>query len=100
MTFNEGFFLGHFKDNPVMPGVLIIEAMAQASGLIIDSGHPTAAYLSRVNDARFKKTVTPGDQLVIESEIIHEFPPLYLFKVVAYVRDEVAASAEITLAIK
>ena len=109
VTFNEGFLQGHFKGDPVMPGVLMIEAMAQASGLIIGGGGPAedknkntpgAAYLSRVNDARFKRKVVPGDQLVIRSSVVQGFPPLYVFEAEAYVGDELAALAEITLAIK
>ena len=96
---NEEFFIGHFKGNPVMPGVLIIESMAQASGLIIGSGKPAVMYLSRVNDARFKKAVMPGDQLIIKSSLVHKFHPLYVFEAAVYVNDMVVSEAEITLAI-
>jgi beta-hydroxyacyl-ACP dehydratase FabZ len=100
VTFNEEFFQGHFRDNPVMPGALIIEAMAQASGLIMGSEQQgAAALLSRVNDARFKMPVRPGDQLVINSEVIQKFPPLHVFKVTAQVQDVIVAEAEITLAL-
>jgi 3-hydroxyacyl-[acyl-carrier-protein] dehydratase len=100
VTCNEEFFLGHFRDNPVMPGVLIIEAMAQASGLIIGAAQPVAAFLSRIGDARFRRAVTPGDQLVIKSSVISEFRPLYVFEASAYVRDVIVAEAEITIAIQ
>lgn len=98
VTFNESFIQGHFRNDPVMPGVLIIEAMAQASGLIMDKGDKGAS-LSRVNDARFRAAVRPGDRMVIKSELVHEFKPLYVFDVRAYVCDEIVSSAEITLAI-
>ncbi|MEW6419142.1 MAG: 3-hydroxyacyl-ACP dehydratase FabZ [Nitrospirota bacterium] len=99
VTINEEFFQGHFRDNPVMPGVLIIEAMTQASGLLLSGKQPKMAYLSRVKDARFKKPVLPGDQLIITSSIIHNFPPQYVFDVVVIVRDEVVSIAEIVLTV-
>jgi len=99
VTINEEFFSGHFRENPVMPGVLIIEAMAQASGLIVGNEHATMTYLSRVNDAKFKRPVIPGDQLIIKSSVIQKFPPLHIFEAVAYVNDEVVSEAEITLTI-
>lgn len=99
VTFGEEFFQGHFMGNPVMPGVLIIEAMAQASGLIICEKRTASAFLARVSDARFRKAVVPGDRLFIESTLIRDFRPLYLFEVSARVQDEVAAEAEITLTV-
>jgi beta-hydroxyacyl-ACP dehydratase FabZ len=99
VTINEEFFQGHFRDNPVMPGVLIIEAMAQASGLLLSGKKPKMAYLNRVKDARFKKPVLPGDQLIITSSIIHSFQPQYVFDVIVMVRDEVISSAEIVLTV-
>lgn len=99
VTFNEEFFQGHFKDNPVMPGLLIIEAMAQASGLIIKGGKPAAAYMSGVKEARFRKPVFPGDQLVIKASLTDKLPPLYVFGVVSYVKDELVSEARITLTI-
>ena len=72
VTINEPFFTGHFPDNPVMPGVLIIEAMAQAAGMLT---HLSAAsegkkgklyYLVKVDNARFNKIVSPGDQLILD----------------------------------
>lgn len=98
VTINEEFFLGHFKENPVMPGVLIIEAMAQASGLIIGTERK-GAYLTRVKDARFKSLVMPGDQLIIKASLIQKFSPMYVFKVEAFVNDEAVSEAEITLTV-
>jgi len=100
VTFNEEFFRGHFRENPVMPGVLILEAMAQASGLIIGPSQSGAAYLSRISDARFRRAVIPGDQLVIRADLIRDFRPLYLFEAAAYVQDVIAAEAEITISIQ
>jgi 3-hydroxyacyl-[acyl-carrier-protein] dehydratase len=99
VTFNEGYFKGHFRDMPIMPGVLIIEAMAQASGLIIGKGNKKGAYLSRVKDARFKKPVVPGDQLVIKASLLQGFASLYSFEAIAYVNDEMVSEAEIILTI-
>lgn len=98
VTINEEFFLGHFKENPVMPGILIIEAMAQASGLIIGD-EKRGTYIARVKDARFKTPVIPGDKLIIKSSLIQKFPPLYVFEVQAFVDDKTVSEAEITLAV-
>jgi len=102
VTLNEEFFLGHFRDNPVVPGVLIIEAMAQASGLIVGagSGVAVAAFLAGVRDARFRKLVVPGDQLIVKSALVKDFMPLYVFEAAAYVRDAIVAEAEITLTLQ
>ncbi len=97
VTFNEDFLQGHFRGNPIMPGVLILEAMAQASGLIIGAEHTSAAFLASVGNARFRKAVVPGDQLVIKSSLLKEFQPLYVFEASAYVSDSIVAEAEITL---
>ena len=99
VTVNDEFLKGHFKDNPVMPGVLIIEGMAQASGLIMP-GKPETTYLSRVNDARFKRPVVPGDRLIIKSSMTQKFHPLYVFEVRAFVDETLVAEAEITLTIE
>ena len=72
VTINEPFFRGHFPDSPVMPGVLIIEALAQASGILAflakaaDQSGSGLYYLVKIDKARFNKTVTPGDQLILE----------------------------------
>ncbi len=99
VSINEEFFNGHFRKNPVMPGVLIVETMAQASGLLISKGNFTKAHLSMIKNAKFKKPVVPGDQLIIKSSLIQEFSPLYVFEVIAYVKDDVVSEAEITLAL-
>ncbi|GAB63001.1 MAG: 3-hydroxyacyl-ACP dehydratase FabZ [Candidatus Jettenia sp.] len=94
---NDEFLQGHFKNNPVMPGSLILEAMAQASGLIIGSKKSKMAYLCRVKDAKFRKPVVPGDQLIITSSLIDKLPPLYIFETGASVGGEVVSEAGISL---
>lgn len=98
VTVNEEFFTGHFRENPVMPGVLIIEAMAQAAGLLLSAAAPRGAMLSRVNDARLKRPVVPGDRLIITATLTHTFAPLSVFDCSVSVDETLAASAEITLA--
>ncbi len=99
VTINEEFFNGHFKENPIMPGVLIIEAMVQTSGLIMCGEKPTIMYLSRINNAKFKRKVIPGDQLIINSSLVQSFHPLYVFEAVVYVKGEVVSEAEISLSL-
>ncbi|MGD2129735.1 MAG: 3-hydroxyacyl-ACP dehydratase FabZ [Lysobacterales bacterium] len=73
VTVNEPFFTGHFPGNPVMPGVLMIEAMAQAAGMLAhlaaetEGGKGAVYYLAKVENARFNRTVVPGDQLILEA---------------------------------
>ncbi len=75
VTINENFFQGHFPENPVMPGVLIIEALAQACGsLMMKSVSPDKKgllYITGIDKVRLRKTVVPGDQLIIEAEFTH-----------------------------
>ncbi|KKO18985.1 MAG: 3-hydroxyacyl-[acyl-carrier-protein] dehydratase FabZ [Candidatus Brocadia sp.] len=99
VTINEEFFQGHFKDNPVMPGSLIIEAMAQTSGLMIVKEKSSMAYLGKIKDAKFRKMVVPGDQLIITSSLIDKFPPFYTFEVIASVGSEIVSEAEIILSL-
>jgi 3-hydroxyacyl-[acyl-carrier-protein] dehydratase len=74
VTFNEPFFMGHFPDAPVMPGVLIIEAMAQTGGVLALSSRNDSpgslVYFMGIDQARFRKPVTPGDQLVMECKVL------------------------------
>lgn len=74
VTFNEEFFQGHFPGNPVMPGVLVLEAMAQVAGIallgVVPEKEKKLLYLSGVDRCRFRRPVVPGDQLRIEAEII------------------------------
>lgn len=99
VTINEPFFQGHFPTKPVMPGVLLIEAMAQATGLLaMESAEvPKEAiyYLVGVDKARFKRPVVPGDQLVFEVEVIKNRREIWVFAAEATVDGAMVASAEI-----
>ena len=101
VTINEPFFPGHYPHHPVMPGVLIIEAMAQAAALISfcsEGNKPddnTVYYFVGIDDARFKRPVIPGDQLILKVEILRNMRGLWKFKAVAEVEGQVAAQAEL-----
>ena len=98
VTINEPFFQGHFPGHPVMPGVLIIEAMAQTGGVLMFSKEENKGkipLLAGIDKARFKKPVYPGDQLKIEVEIIKMVRGVGKAKAEAYVDDHLAASAEL-----
>ncbi len=103
VTFNEPFFQGHFPGHPVMPGVLIIEAMAQAAGLLIklsgrESNGPVVFYLVKVDKARFNRTVVPGDQLHLEVEHKRSMRNMSQFWGRALVDGVVVAEAEMLCA--
>ena len=99
VTINEPFFSGHFPDHPVMPGVLIIEAMAQAAALLafksLGHGKPAGSvvYFVGIDGARFKRPVVPGDQLLIEAKIIRNLKGIWKFEASAKVGDVVASEA-------
>ena len=102
VSFNEPFFAGHFPGNPVMPGVLIIEALAQTGAVAIlcqEENKGKTAYFAGINQAKFKKKVLPGDTLMLETEIIKVKGPIGVGKATAYVDGKVACSAELTFAI-
>jgi 3-hydroxyacyl-[acyl-carrier-protein] dehydratase len=104
VTVNEPFFQGHFPEQPVMPGVLIIEAMAQATGVLAfrstgrtpDKG--SLYYLVGTDNVRFKKPVVPGDQLVLKAEVTRCVRDVWKFQCTASVDDQVVASADIMCA--
>lgn len=100
VTVNEPFFQGHFPGRPVMPGVLIIEAMAQAGGvLVFKSGGPigkTVMYLTGIDEAKFRKPVVPGDQLRFEIEVIKKRPPFWKMQGKAFVDNESVCEAVVT----
>ena len=104
VSINEPFFQGHFPGHAVMPGVLIIEALAQASGVLTQISavsHPGRAplyYLVKVDNARFSKTVIPGDQLVLDVALKRMLRGMGLFACVATVDGREVASAEILCA--
>ncbi len=101
VTMNEPFFMGHFPHRPVMPGVLILEAMAQAAALLsfasmeTDPGEDTVVYFAGIDGARFKRPVEPGDQLVIEAKILRAKAGIYKYSAQARVDGELAAEAEL-----
>ena len=99
VTFNEPHFTGHFPAKPVMPGVLIIEALAQATGLLAMESAPIEEqaiyYLVGIDKARFKQPVEPGDQLFLEVEILRTRRDIWVFSGKAKVDDKIVASAEI-----
>jgi 3-hydroxyacyl-[acyl-carrier-protein] dehydratase len=98
VTMNEYFFQGHFPAEPVMPGVLIIEALAQAGAVAIlsqDNFKGKIAFFGGINKAKFRKKVVPGDVLKLEVEIIKIKGPAGFGKAIAYVEDKKAAEAEI-----
>lgn len=98
VTMNEYFFQGHFPEEPVMPGVLIIEALAQAGAVAILSEERfkgKIAFFGGINKAKFRKKVVPGDTLRLEVEIIKIKGPAGIGSAVAYVDDKKAAEAEI-----
>ena len=101
VTINEPFFTGHFPTRPVMPGVLILEALAQAAGLLSFDmmgeapGDDKVFYFVGIDGARFKRPVEPGDQLMLDVELDRIKGGIYKFKGVARVGDSVACEAEI-----
>ena len=106
VTVNEPFFPGHFPHSPVMPGVLIIEALAQAAAVLAFKTEGTVpdensmVYFASVDNVRFKRPVVPGDQLMLEAEIVRTIRNIWKFKAVARVEGEVATEAEFMCAIK
>lgn len=101
VTFNEPFFAGHFPVRPVMPGVLIVEAMAQATGLLAMESRPDEVgekalyYLAGIDKARFKRTVEPGDQLTLDVRLKKVRRGVWLFSGEARVDGQIAATADI-----
>ena len=103
VSMNEPYFQGHFPGHPVMPGVLIIESMAQTGGILllngVDNPDGKLVYFMGINNAKFRKTVVPGDQLVLEVEMVNRRSKVCLMKGKAYVGGHLVAEAELTAAI-
>ncbi len=106
VTYNEPFFEGHFPNRPVMPGVLIVEALAQSAALMASYGRDdidTSSriyYFTGIDRARFKRPVEPGDQLIFTVELIRKIRNMWKCKGVATVDGKVAASAELMFTFK
>ena len=102
VTYNEPFFQGHFPSNPVMPGVLICEALAQAGAVAIlglDENKGKTAYFASMDKVKFKKKVLPGDVLMLEVELVKIKGPFGIAKAQATVDSKVAVSGEFTFAL-
>ena len=102
VTFREDFFAGHFPTEPVMPGVLIVEALAQAGAVAILSmpeNKGKIAYFGGVDNCRFKGKVAPGDRLRLETRIIRQKGPVGVGEAKAYVDDKLVVKAELTFAV-
>lgn len=98
VTYNEYFFNGHFPEEPVMPGVLIIEALAQTGAVAIlslDKFKGKIAYFAGIDKAKFRKKVVPGDVVKLNVEIIKQKGPVGVGKAVATVEDEVVTECEL-----
>lgn len=97
VTANEPHLQGHFPGNPLMPGVLLLEAMAQTAGVLLPDG--SSAFLAQVKEARFRRPVVPGDQVRIEAVRLVGLGTLHRFEVKAFIEGAATAEAEIVLAI-
>jgi len=100
VTINEPFFQGHFPARPVMPGVLILEGMAQVGGIMAYYAHPEAIgnkllFFAGIDKARFRRPVVPGDQLIFTLEMIKEKRSVMIMSAKATVDDKVVAEAEL-----
>jgi len=101
VTMNEPYFNGHFPNYAVMPGVLIVEAMAQASALLafktfdITRDENNVFYFVGIDDARFKRPVTPGDQLIIKAQIVRNIRGIWKFSGQAYVGEKLVSEAKL-----
>jgi 3-hydroxyacyl-[acyl-carrier-protein] dehydratase len=101
VTINEPYFAGHFPQAAVMPGVLILEGLAQAAGLLVSQGRQQMiGYLVGIDKARFRRKVVPGDQLVFDVTISRNRSGFYQIEAQATVEGELAAEARISVAVQ
>jgi len=104
VTYNEPFFPGHFPGRPVMPGVMIIEALAQAAGILcfvtgdVIPDHTTRFYFVGIDNARFRRPVVPGDQLLLTAQLERSLRGIWRFATVALVGDQEVAHAQMMVA--
>jgi len=100
VTVNEQFFQGHFPDRPVMPGVLILEGMAQVGGIMAYYAKPGSIgnkllFFAGIDKARFRKPVVPGDQLIFKLQLVKEKRSIMMMSAKAFVDDKLVAQAEL-----
>ena len=105
VSINEPFFVGHFPGNPIMPGVLIVEAMAQVGGILAFHSSPkewagSLVYFMGIDKVRFRKPVVPGDQLRLKLTTIRRKKRIFKMRGEAYVEDTLVAEAELMAAIE
>ena len=106
VTMNENFFVGHFPGNPIMPGVLMLEALAQASGILSNlsrkasEGHEFLYFFAGIDNAKFKHIVVPGDQLRLEVKLVAQKRAFWRMHGEVYVGDKLACSADLMSAAK
>ncbi|KTD48157.1 (3R)-hydroxymyristoyl-ACP dehydratase [Legionella quinlivanii] len=106
VTINEPFFMGHFPGNPIMPGVLMLEALAQASAILSNlsrrpkEGHEFIYFFAGIDNAKFKQIVTPGDQLRLEVKLVGQKRDFWRMHGEAFVGDKLACSADLMSAAK
>jgi 3-hydroxyacyl-[acyl-carrier-protein] dehydratase len=106
VTINEPYFTGHFPHRPVMPGVLMLEALAQAAALLAfdavdrQSDNNTVYYFAGIDNARFKRPVEPGDQLILDVTMVRMKAGIFKFQAKAMVGDELAVEADLTCAMR
>ena len=103
VTFNEPFFTGHFPEKPIMPGVLILEAMAQTGGVLAFKSFPGmegSVFFTGIDGARFRKPVIPGDQLKLVVEVVKHRREIWVFDGKAFVDGDVVAEARIMAMLK
>lgn len=104
LTINDWYFTGHYPGHPVMPGMLIVEALAQAGGVLILSAIPrfdsAIAYFSSMDGVRFRRPVVPGDQLRLEATLIQVRNSVFRFRGEASVDGRIASEAEMTVSVR
>lgn len=106
VTINEPFFIGHFPGNPIMPGVLMLEALAQASAILSNlsrtakAGYSFLYYFAGIDNAKFKQVVIPGDQLRLEVKLLTQKSGFWRLHCEAFVGDKLACSADLMSAAK